>query len=322
MNVYGTPNLVADSDLSVEGFKDQNGNLVSNNQRSQLMLVASKPSEEESAEMIDKATESLGVDSSAVMQSSTFEIDLLLCGCVQTIPDGSYMQVAFGFPEGYSAKDAGTTFKVFHYKSDGTVEEMPCVVTEYGIIATVSSFSPYAIVALDSSKLEAANTPKSIYARTVGLGGEVSVTKNNIADHGIVLVASGDTVTYTFNANANYTPERIVVNGEQILLNGATSKTFTYSELDNNTIVEVYFVADSVAQKEAENEITPVYPSVKANLRVESPVSTADDGGNNGAMQGWLLAVIAVCAVLVVAAAVTGFVVILRKHSNKNDLKD
>jgi hypothetical protein len=215
------------------------------------------------------------------LESSTYEIDLLLCGCVQTIPDGSYMQVAFGFPAGYGPEDAGATFKLFHYKSDGSVEEIPCVVTEYGIIATVSSFSPYAVVAFDSSKVS--STTKSAYARTVGLGGEVTVAKNGTADHGVVGVTANDTITYTFVANEGYKAERIVLNGkETILTNGQTSVTYSYADLANDNVLEVYFVANTVADYEAANGITPVYASVKATLPIGDGSDSIKNNGSTG----------------------------------------
>jgi hypothetical protein len=320
MNVYGTPNLVADSDLSEVAFKDENGELYSKNQRSQLMLVASKPSDEKSADMIDKATTEMGVNSSDVLQSSTYEIDLLLCGCVQTVPDGSYMQVGFGFPEGYGPEDAGATFKVFHYKSDGSVEEIPCVVTEYGIIATVSSFSPYAIVAVKSDAVT--NSLKSAYARTVGLGGEVTVTKGSEKSHGVVGVASGESITYTFTPNAGYTAERIVLNGKETLLNGATSVTYTYEELADNNMLEVYFVANTVAEREKTEGITPVYTSVKTVLPVagSSNKDTADSNtpSTTNGTPSWLVPVVVVAAVLVVVAVATVVVIKIRKRKNNN----
>jgi hypothetical protein len=296
MNVYGTPNLVADDDLSVEGWTDSNGNYVSQNQRSQLMLVASKPDDTTSATMTDMAQEEMGVASSDILKSQTYEIDLLLCGCVQTIPNGSYMQVGFGFPEGYGPEDAGATFKVFHYISDGNgnitgVEEVPCVVTEYGIIATVKSFSPYAIVAVKSSAIE--STTKSIYARTVGLGGSVT--------GGLQQIEEGNSVTYTFTPNSGYKVERVILNGETKAVNGATSVTYSYAELEANNVLEVYFVAESVAAKEEAEGITPVYPSLKVNL---AGVTTSTEANSSSPVAGWVIAVIIVAALFVVAAIV------------------
>jgi len=43
MNVFGEPNLLDNSDVSITDFKDENGNYFAESQRSQLILVANKP---------------------------------------------------------------------------------------------------------------------------------------------------------------------------------------------------------------------------------------------------------------------------------------
>ena len=112
MSVFGTPQLLDNSDLSVTDFKDENGKYYAESQRSQLMLVATKKGETQ--QMNDLLKDEMGVQSDDVVASSTYEIDLQLCGVVRKVPNGSYMQVSFGFPEGYDASDAGTTFKIYH----------------------------------------------------------------------------------------------------------------------------------------------------------------------------------------------------------------
>ena len=47
MNVFGAPNLLDNSDVSVTDFKDENGNYYAASQRSQLMLVATKPNSQQ-----------------------------------------------------------------------------------------------------------------------------------------------------------------------------------------------------------------------------------------------------------------------------------
>jgi hypothetical protein len=225
------------------------------------------------------------------------------------------MQVGFGFPEGYGPEDAGATFKVYHYKSDGSIEEVPCVVTEYGIIATVSSFSPYAIIAVKSDALPASTT-KSTYARTVGLGGDVTVAKNGTTTSGVVTLSEGDKITYTFAPETGYKAERIILNGVETILNGQTSIEYNYSDLKDNNILEVYFVAESVAQKEADEGITPIYASVKMTL--PSANKTAKTSTTNG-MPAWLYAVIAVAVVFAVAAVVTVIVTKAHKKSRKEN---
>jgi hypothetical protein len=247
----------------------------------------------------------MGVAASDILKSSTYEIDLLLCGCVQTVPTGSYMQVGFGFPEGYGPEDAGATFKVYHYVYDEngnmTAEEVPCVVTEYGIIATVKSFSPYAIVAVKSSAIE--NATKNVYARTVGLGGSVSSSSQGIAQ-----LKEGESVTYTFTPEDGYKVERVLLNGTATTVSG-NSATFAYADLEDNNIIEVYFVANSVAEKEAAEGITPVYPSLKVYF--PSAVTTTET--SNGGMSGWLIAFIIIACLFVVAAIVAVIITAFRR---------
>ena len=151
MNVFGAPQILDNSDLSVTDFKDENGNYYAQSQRSQLMLVASKPNASQEEKMDEVLKRDTPIKDEDIVTSSTYEINLQICGVVQKVPNGSYMQVAFGFPEGYDANDAGTTFKIYHYKHDDRgnitgVEEIPVIITEYGLIAKVTSFSPFTIV--------------------------------------------------------------------------------------------------------------------------------------------------------------------------------
>ncbi|MDE7087106.1 MAG: hypothetical protein K2O67_02825, partial [Clostridia bacterium] len=133
MKLYGTPKFVSASDESLNQFKDKNGQPIVN-ERSQLMLVINRPTKAENEQMAE-AAKTLG---DTILKSETYQISLQICGCLQKVPDGSYMQVGFGFPEGIGPDDAGVSFTVYHYKknADGTIKEVeavPCIVTEYGI---------------------------------------------------------------------------------------------------------------------------------------------------------------------------------------------
>ncbi len=253
MEVFGNPQIVADGDLSVDGWQID-GKYASANQRSQLMLVASKPDEKTSGKMEELVDGELGAD--AVLKSSTYEIDLTLCNCVTKIPNGSYMQVGFGFPDGYGPEDAGVTFKVYHYKSAASgnitgVEEIPCVITEYGIMATVSSFSPFAIVAVDKTKVE--STAKSIYSYSTGNG---KITAAN-AKGSITTLESGGSVTYTLAPDTGYGVDYVLLNGEKKAVQNG-SITLSYNDLAENNTLEAHFVADSVKSREAQEGIENV----------------------------------------------------------------
>ncbi len=77
-------------------------------------MVAKKPAETLSSQMKENAKETLNVESADILSSSTYELNLNICGGVTKIPAGSFVKLAFGFPEGYGPKDMAVTFKVFH----------------------------------------------------------------------------------------------------------------------------------------------------------------------------------------------------------------
>ena len=178
---------------------------------------------------------------------------------MQKVPAGSFMQVGFGFPDGYGPEDKGVTFTVYHYKRDAAgkiteVEAVPCVITEYGIIATVRSFSPFMICAVDASKV----TKKSVCAMVDGVGGKVSDTT-------VRTVAENGSVTYTFTAEDGYRLDRVLLNGKDVTANaGGGSITVSYDDLGEalSAMVEVSFVAERVSEYYAENGIVIVQPKI------------------------------------------------------------
>lgn len=260
MQVFGQPQFVGAEDMSLSDFKDKNGQPIVGNQRSQMMLVVNTPDQSESEKMEQAllADQTIGLKKENIKASSTYQIDLQICGLVQQVPKGSYMQVGFGFPDGYGPEDKGVTFTVYHYtrKADGTidtVEEVPCVITEYGIIATVKSFSPFMICAVEAK----AAAGKNIYASVQGAGGKLNETV-------IKTVKSGENVTYVITPDRGYKTNRILLNGTDIASKLAADGTLTlgYSELESNNVLEISFISDRAAAYRAEQEITVVQPKI------------------------------------------------------------
>ena len=154
-NVAGKPELIEPNDLSYNGWQLSSGanlcDVVSN-----LVLVASKPElavttpdAGQNKEMIDKI-EDLG---NKVMASSTYNIDLLMCN-TSVVKTGSSIRLSVGFPEGYGADTPGVVYKAYHFIKGpngeiADVEEIGCVVTQYGLVIACKSFSPYAVVAVE-----------------------------------------------------------------------------------------------------------------------------------------------------------------------------
>jgi hypothetical protein len=256
MSVYGEPVLIDNQDLSITNFKKEDGTYYSANQRSQMVLVASKATEKISGTMIDKAKEELQVEN--ILSSSTYELDLHICGTVATIPEGSYMRLAFGFPDGYSKNDAGVTFKVYHYTKDSNgditgIEEIPCVATEYGLVATVTSFSPYAVVAVKTSDLNISseNKTKNIYSCVLAGKGSVSATIGENTTNAIVQVGKNDKVTYTFLPGTNAKVDYVLFNQNKIEVTDNTLE-LSFDSLQDNNVLKVAFVDIDVANNESE----------------------------------------------------------------------
>lgn len=309
---YGQPSLVSAGDLSLTGWTDENGEYVSQNQRSQLMLVVSTPNAAQSEEMLEGALSVSGASEEAVLASSTYELELDLCSHIINIPSGSYMQVAFGFPEGYGPDDAGVTFKVYHFKrgEDGEIdysqtEELECVVTEYGLIVTVTDFSPFAVVAYQGSAL-AASGKKGVYARVVGFGGSVA--------EGIVTVGENESVTLTLKPEAGYRVDRVLLNGEAISVNGNTVE-LAYAQLAENNTVTVSFVSERVAEREAEEGITHIYPCVELSRTAEG--SGTEDGGAPKDESIRILSIVLIVVIIVCLAGLVAFLLVYQKRKGR-----
>lgn len=314
---YGQPSLVSSSDLSLTGWTDEEGNYIAENQRSQLMLVVSKPDEGQSGEMLESAVSASGAAQNAVLACETYELELDICSHIVNIPDGSYMQLAFGFPAGYGAEDAGVTFKVYHFKrgENGEIdysktEELECVITEYGIIVTVTDFSPFAVVAFDKDGLTAAE--KGVYARVVGFGG-------SIEGKAVATVGEDGSAVYTFVSESGYKVDRALLNGENLEISG-NSVVLGYDDLAENNVLTVSFVAERVATAEAAEGITNVYPCVDIKSATNAPEdwSSGIDGSVVSSDEGsWKTGLIAVAVVLAVCVAAGAAVVLVGKKRSR-----
>lgn len=251
VNAYGNPTLVDSSDLSLNGFTI-NGEQIAEAERSQLVLVATKPGADDEADMNSSSEELIKKESenAEILSSATYEINLNICGGLVRIPEHSYVRVAFGFPEGYSAKDAGVTFKVYHFKrsSDGRIdktktEEIECVVTEYGIVVTLNDFSPFEIVAVKNLE----TSEKNVYVRNVS-GGKLQAYKKNssgeeIEAFGIVSLVQGETLRYKITPDSGLKTNYVLVNKiEKTIENGEV--ILTYDELESNNEVVIGFIRE------------------------------------------------------------------------------
>ena len=319
------PTLMTQTDLSEDNFKDENGNSTfSANERSQMLLIAEKATDETVGTMLDEISGSneISVNKEDIKTSETYDINLQICKKYPTIPDGSYIKMALGFPEGYGPDDEGVTFKLFHRKHIGgdeyIIEEVPCVVTKFGIVATVTSFSPYMVAVVDADKA----TDKNIYASIEGKGGTLTMEDGKIRT-----VKEGESYTYTVLPDKGYQLYSVTLNGEDVT--GRVSEkggklTLTYDELQANNELEIKYIAEAAVARYADKSAEIVAPakvvvSTEGSTSVVTkhmdnivPKTVTADSSNTALVVGVSVGV----AVIVVAAAV-GVTVFMLKRKKK-----
>ncbi len=273
VNSYAQPSIAMNGDLSMEGWKytdaDGTEKKVSESQRSQVALVVTVPND--SDKMVDAAEKLVGAE--ALTTSKTYEIDLNICGKIVSIPNGSYMKLNLGIPDEFAGLvgEEDIKFKLCHFKrnDDGSLnydspEEIECVLTPYGIIAEVNSFSPYVLAAVDNSKLDEAkqDTSKSIALVCNGHGGKVE-------GPAVGTLEKGQSVTYTLTPDEGYEVEFVRLNGKTVTVTGSTL-TLAYGDIDSSSTLEVGFVAKSVKEAEKAGNIENVTPSPTCTVTFET----------------------------------------------------
>ena len=328
------PTLVTQTDLSAMDFKDENGeSTFSENERSQMMLVAERADTDTVDSILDGISDiaNSNVTKDDIKTSETYDIKLQMCNRYPTIPDGSYVKIGLGFPEGYGPDNKGVTFKLYHRKHIGgdqyVIEEVPCVVTQFGIVATVTSFSPYMVAVVDADKA----TDKTVYASIEGRGG--TLTKE---DGKIISFKEGGSHTYTIRPDEGYKIYSVNLNGKNVLdrVDEYGKLTIGYADLDTNNELVIRYIANEAAariqQKLDNNSIDQalevgisvidtkgnisasasmpsfnIHPDNFVQVKAEPPAS-----GNNVI----IIVVAVVCSVVVAAGVTVAIVLLLRKN--------
>ena len=257
-NVFGKPALIENEDLSVSGWKTSDGEPVSELLKHRMVLVASEATPAQAELMNDMIEE----EGQKILKSQTYNISLTLCK-KQVIETGQAVRISLGFPEGYGPEDAGVTFKAYHFTKDNTgeivsVEEIPCVITPYGLLVYCHSFSPFAIVAVQDDAAET-NKNKTVIV-TNSEGGRVSGAEN-----GMKVLSAGETGELSVTASSGYYIDSVTVNGEeQTVTSGSSDMSLKIAadQIQGSTaIVDVKFVASAVQKEEtAKNEKVAVLP--------------------------------------------------------------
>lgn len=269
-NLFGKPALLENRDLSTEGWVTKDGSSVSRDMLDRLVLIASSTTNAQTDTMNDMISDSLS-GGEQILKSETYNINLTICKCM-VIQTGQAVRVCLGFPEGYGPNDAGVTFKAYHFdKNDAGeitgVQEIPCIITQYGLLILCDSFSPFAIAVVESDDAGTADTTKTVILSNT-VGGKIQ------GADGVVALNQGDSQTLTIRADEGYEIDQLVLGGQILEITDRKEMTVTvnYQDItDGVCIVDAKFVAQTVLDWERERGETVVCPAaVPAEITLDA----------------------------------------------------
>ena len=266
--VLGTPTLIENEDLSMNEWKTSDGTEVSDKLKSRIALVTTKTTKAETDTMNNLMKDEL--QNQEMITSETYNISLNVCK-KYVVKTGHRLRISLGFPAGYGPDDAGVTFKAYHFirnsKGEVTgVEEIPCVVTQYGLIVTCDSFSPFAIAVVENDGTQTITEKAVVVSDSEG----GTITGANREEGNIVTLKENESRTFNIKADEGHEIEAITVCGEVIEISNKDTMNITvnYNDVkDGNCIVDAKFVAkEVVAQEEAKGEVVVQETAIPANI--------------------------------------------------------
>lgn len=260
--VFARPQLLENEDLSMKDWQTKDGKPISDKLKSRIALVTTRTTTSQTEEMNDLLETTY--PNEEIITSQTYNITLNVCK-KYVVKTGHRLRLSLGFPAGYGPDDAGTTFKAYHFikKDDGTmeVEEIPCVVTQYGLIVTCDAFSPFAIAQVKADTKNQ-NTDKTVIVSSTE-GGVIEGA--NREEGNIFTLKENETRTLTITPKEGYEIETLTVGGQtkEITNKEKMEVVVSYNDItDGNNIVNANFVAKTVVQQEEEKGETVVEPVV------------------------------------------------------------
>lgn len=266
--VFATPTLLENEDLSMNEWKTSDGTPVSDKLKSRIALVTTRTTKTETDAMNNLIEGEL--PNQEVVTSETYNISLNVCK-KYVVKTGHRLRLSLGFPAGYGPEDEGVTFKAYHFIRNNQgevtgVEEIPCVITQYGLIITCDSFSPFAIAVV---KNDGTQTPRE-KAVVVSDSEGGTITGANREEGNIITLKENESRTLTIKAEENHQIEAITVCGEvvEIANKDTMDITVNYEDIkDGNCIVDAKFVAKEVVeQEEANGEVAVQETAIPANI--------------------------------------------------------
>lgn len=270
IEAYGKPMLMDDFDLqdivdpssldlsdedqaSLQAAMEAYGDLL----KHRLALVTTTTTQDEDVQLKKLLDEELSANGRELAKEvtgktrvETYNISLTLCRCqLEQLKDGTRIRIKLGFPEGYGPKDAGVTFKAYHYIDNGdgtyTIEEIPCTITELGLIIEVNAFSPFAIAALE---YDAAQDKEDKVILLDSTDGGRILDEDGKRATSVVHVEDDDYRTFVAKADSAHKIDSMTINGETV--EAATGETEYAFQIKAGSRAFISFIADDTGTEE------------------------------------------------------------------------
>ncbi|MCI8309464.1 MAG: hypothetical protein HFJ45_04590 [Clostridia bacterium] len=261
-DVFARPTLLENEDLSMNGWVTSDGKQVSEKLKSRIALVTTRTTQTEKDTMNGLMEEQLG--DQELITSETYNISLNVCK-KYVVKTGHKLRLSLGFPKGYGPDDAGVTFKAYHFITNASgevtgVEEIPCIVTQYGLIVTCNSFSPFAIAAVENDGTNVQTEKAIIVSATEG--GQVNGANRD--EGNIITLAENESAELNIVPQEGYEIESVTIfgNAVEVTNKDLMNINVNYNDVkDGNCIVDAKFVAKSVVEEEVQKGETLVQPT-------------------------------------------------------------
>lgn len=280
--VVALPTLVVNDELDIFDY-DSPGR----KSALDIRLMATVPGQETQDALLGSLADSQ-LNPGTINSSATYDLSLSCQGMAAKLKSSAKYNVtiALPYPEGFHYQDhANVEFKAYHYKLvDGKYvpEELVCKITPKGLIILADSFSPFTVAVVDKgAPSDFAN--KLIEVETKTLGGNVttSIDSQTIGASGLYLTNEEDKVkAFLIKADSGYMIDRLLVDGKEITLPGGTDQyscEFQYDTMNADSTLQVYFIAQSVKEKEKGEGFAAVIPALNEDMNPKpTPVPTPE----------------------------------------------
>ena len=270
--VFARPTLLENQDLSMNDWQTSDGTPVSDKLKNRIALVTTKTTVAQEEEMENVMKEQL--PEQKIITSETYNISLNVCK-KYVVKTGHRLRLSLGFPAGYGPEDEGVTFKAYHFIRDNQgnvtgVEEIPCVVTQYGLIVTCDSFSPFAIAVVPND--DRTESTEKVAVVSSEEGGVINGA--NREEGNIITLDQNESQEITILANEGYEIQTVTAFGESIDLSEVENKkeitlNLNYDDIkDGNNIVHATFVSETVTANDVARNETVAEPIITPAVAV------------------------------------------------------